>query len=119
MTNISVLKRRNNMTKVMWQLCLAAVAAGALMGAGDPAAGKAVYDKACKSCHGANGTPNAAIAKSMKVDMAPLGDPAVQKLSDDELKAAITNGKGKMKPIKSVSGKAVDDVVAYMRTFKK
>src|SRR5690348_12381492 len=104
MMNISVLKRRNHMTNVIRQFCLTSAAAGALMAAGDAAAGKAVYDKACKSCHGANGTPNAAIAKSMKVQMAPLGDPEVQKLSDDELKAAITNGKGKMKPIKSVSG---------------
>ena len=107
------------MTKVIWQLCLASVAAGVLTAAGDPAAGKTVYDKACKSCHGVNGTPNAGIAKAMKVQMEPLGGPAVQKLGDDELKAAITNGKGKMKPVKSVSGKAVDDVVAYLRTFKK
>ena len=107
------------MTKMIRQFCLASVAAGALLAAGDPTTGKAVYDKACKSCHGASGTPNAGIAKAMKVQMEPLGGAAVQKLGDDELKAAITNGKGKMKPVKSVSGKAVDDVVAYMRTFKK
>ena len=81
-------------------------------------AGQAVYDKACKSCHGADGTPNAAIAKSMKVEI-HLGDSSVQGLSDDELKTIITSGKGKMKPVKSVSGKAADDVVAYMRTLKK
>ena len=39
------------------------------LAAGDATAGKAAYDKACKSCHGADGTPNAAIAKSMKVEM--------------------------------------------------
>jgi mono/diheme cytochrome c family protein len=89
------------------------------MAAGNATAGKAVYDKACKSCHGADGTPNAAIAKAMKVQMVPLGDPEVQKLSDEELKSISTNGKGKMKSMKNVSGKAVDDVVAYLRTFKK
>ena len=51
--------------------------------------------------------------------MAHLGDASVQGMSDDDLKAAITNGKGKMKPIKSVTGKAADDVVAYMRSLKK
>jgi hypothetical protein len=40
-------------------------------------------------------------------------------MSDDQLKSFITAGKGKMKPVKSVSGKAADDVVAYMRTLKK
>jgi mono/diheme cytochrome c family protein len=104
------------MNKVIW---LAIISGTLAIAAGDATAGKAVYDKACKSCHGADGTPNAGIAKSMKVEMLHLGDPAVQKLSDDELKAAITGGKGKMKPVKSVTGKAADDVVAYMRSLKK
>jgi len=94
-------------------------AAGLALAAGDATAGKAAYDKSCKGCHGPDGTPGAAIAKSLKVDMLHLGDPAVQKLSDDELKSIMANGKGKMKATKSVTGKAADDVVAYMRTFKK
>ena len=80
--------------------------------------GKATYDKACKSCHGADGTANANIAKAMKVNMQNLGDPTVQKLSDDQLKGIIMNGIGKMKPAKSVTGKDVDDVVGYVRTLK-
>ena len=51
--------------------------------------------------------------------MRHLGSKEVQAQSDAELKAAITDGKGKMKPVKSVTGAAVDDVVAYMRTFKE
>ncbi len=98
---------------------LTLIATGLSLAAGDATAGKAAYDKACKSCHGADGTPNPAIAKSMKVDMLHLGDPAVQKMSDDELKGITTGGKGKMKGSKSVTGKSVDDVVAYMRTLKK
>lgn len=100
-------------------LLVGLLAVGLALAAGDATAGKAVYDKSCKSCHGADGTPNAAIAKSMKVEMLHLGDPAVQKLSDDDLKGIITNGKGKMKGVKGVSGKAVDDVVAYTRSLKK
>lgn len=92
---------------------------GLALAAGDAAAGKAAYDKSCKSCHGADGTPNAAIAKSLKVEMAHLGDPAVQGLSDDALKEVVTAGKGKMRPVKAVTGKGVDDVVAYMRKLKK
>jgi mono/diheme cytochrome c family protein len=82
------------------------------------APGKADYDKACKSCHGADGTPNASIAKMMKVEMKPLGSAEVQKMSDAQLKDAIVKGIGKMKPVPSVAAKA-DAVVAYVRTLKK
>jgi mono/diheme cytochrome c family protein len=107
------------MSKIIWIVCLTMFFGGLATAAGDAAAGKAVYDKACKMCHGADGTPNAGIAKSQKVTMAHLGDPAVQGMSDADLTAIVTNGKGKMKPVKGVTGKAADDVVAYMRTLKK
>ena len=87
--------------------------------AADTKAGQASYDKSCKSCHGADGTPNAAVAKMMKVDMRDLKSPEVQAMSDDDLKKVITDGKGKMKPVASVSGAAVDNVVAYIRAWKK
>lgn len=82
-------------------------------------AGKAVYDKSCKTCHGPNGEGNPAIAKAMKVTMHPLGSAEVQQKSDADLKAAITKGTGKMKPVAGVTGKQVDDVVAFVRTLKK
>ena len=82
-------------------------------------AGKAVYDKSCKTCHGPNGEGNPAIAKAMKVTMHPLGSAEVQQKSDADLKAAITKGAGKMKPVAGISGKQVDDVVAFVRTLKK
>ena len=106
------------MKRLIWNAGLSVFAAGLAL-AGDAAAGKAAYDKSCKGCHGPGGTPNASIAKSLKVNMLHLGDPAVQKLSDDELKSILANGKGKMKATKTVSGKAADDVVAYMRTLKQ
>ena len=87
--------------------------------AADANAGKAAYDKACRSCHGADGTPNPKIASMMKVEMRPLGSKEVQALSDAEHKKIITDGKGKMKPIKSVPGADVDNVVAYVRTLKQ
>ena len=55
----------------------------------------------------------------MKVDVPDLKSPAVQGLSEDDMKKVITDGKGKMKPVKTVSGPAVDNVVAYVRTLKK
>src|ERR1700730_7243942 len=87
--------------------------------AADAKAGQAAFSKSCKSCHGADGTPNPAIAKMMKVDMKSLGSAEVQAQSDGDIGKVITEGKGKMKPVKSVSGPAVENVIAYVRTLKK
>jgi mono/diheme cytochrome c family protein len=105
------------MRTILITLGFAAVAATAQ--AADAKAGQAVYDKSCKSCHGADGTPNAAVAKMMKVEMKDLKSPEIQAMSDDDLKKVITDGKGKMKPIASASGAAADNVVAYIRSLKK
>ena len=50
-------------------LAVFAVAAGK----GDAAAGKAVYDKRCATCHAAAGEGKPAIAKSLKVELRHLG----------------------------------------------
>jgi mono/diheme cytochrome c family protein len=99
-------------------LTLMAAAAAVCMAA-DAKAGQAAYDKSCKSCHGVDGTPNAAVAKMMKVEIKDLKSPEVQAVSDADIKAIVTTGKGKMKPVAAVTGGAVDDVVAYVRSLKK
>ena len=96
------------------------IASGGLaLAAGDATAGKAVYDKSCKACHGADGTANPNIAKMMKVEIKDLSSADVQAHSDADVKKIITEGQGKMKPIKSVAGKDLDNVIAYVRTLKK
>ena len=94
-------------------------ASGLALAAGDATAGKAAYEKACKSCHGADGVANANIAKMMKVEIKDLGSAAVQAHSDADLKKVVTDGQGKMKPVKTVTGGDVDNVVAYVRKLKK
>ncbi len=84
--------------------------------AADAKGGKDVYDKSCKSCHGVDGTPNAGVAKMMKVEMK---DFKTVDLSDADIKTAVTAGKGKMKPIASVTGAALDNVAAYVKSMKK
>lgn len=97
----------------------AAVLSATAVSAADAKAGQAVYDKSCKSCHGADGSGNPSVAKMMKVEMKSLSSPEVQAMSDADIKKVITEGKGKMQPAKTVSGGAVDDVIAYVRSLKK
>lgn len=92
---------------------------GLAQAAGTAAAGKPVYDRSCKMCHGPDGAPSAATEKMMKVEIKDLKSPAVHSMSDTEMKKIITGGKGKMRPIKGLSAKQLDDVVAYVRSLKK
>jgi len=80
--------------------------------------GKAVFDKSCKSCHGAEGQGNPGIAKMLKVELKHLGSKEVQAKSDADLKKEITEGTGKMKPVK-LDAKDVGEVVTFLRTLKK
>jgi mono/diheme cytochrome c family protein len=78
--------------------------------------GAAIYKTKCAMCHGADGNPSPAMAKSM--GLKSLGSPEVQKLSDAEMKDVVDKGKGKMKPIK-LSPAERDAVVKQVRSFKK
>jgi len=106
------------MRTILISIAMAALSAGAVFAA-DAKAGEAVYEKSCKSCHGADGTPNPPIAKMMKVEMRDLKSPEVQSRSDADLKKVVTDGQGKMKPTASVTGGSVDNVVAFVRSLKK
>jgi mono/diheme cytochrome c family protein len=87
--------------------------------AGNAKAGKAIYDRSCKNCHGAEGAGNPNVAKMMKVEMKPLSSAEIQGMSDAQIEEVIEKGKGKMPPVHSVSAAQAADVVAYIRTFKK
>ena len=101
-------------------LALAIIVAGSSPSFGqDAAAGKAVYSKKCQSCHAADGAGNATMANALKVEIKPLSSDEVQKMSDADLKKVITSGVGKMKPVTAMMPADVDNVVAFVRTFKK
>jgi mono/diheme cytochrome c family protein len=87
--------------------------------AGDAAAGKEIYSKKCASCHGAAGEGKESVAKTLKVNIRPLGSKEVQAKSDEELKKNFLEGTGKMKGVTGIDAKTADDVVAYIRTLKK
>ena len=82
------------------------------------AAGKNIFVSKCSICHGPDGSGKTSMGKTMNV--ADLRSPAIQKLSDADLKTAISTGKNKMPPFK---GKLTDaqmtDVIGYIRDLGK
>lgn len=86
------------------------------VGGGDAAKGKPVFTSKCATCHGAAGEGKDAIAKMFKVEVRPLGSKEAQARPDAELRKIITEGNGKMKPVK-LSDEEAADVVAYLRTL--
>ena len=68
--------------------------------AADAAAGATLYASKCRSCHGADGSGNKAIAAAMKVELKPLAG-----ASDADIKTAVTTGTGKMKPVAGIAGR--------------
>jgi mono/diheme cytochrome c family protein len=81
--------------------------------------GAALYkQKACAGCHGADGSGNTPVGKSLKAR--DLRSDEVQKQPDDELAAVIADGKGKMPAYKnSLSAEQVRELVTYIRTLAK
>jgi len=55
----------------------------------------------------------------LKVDMQDLKSAQVQALSNDDIKKIVSAGKGKMKPVVSVTGADLDNVAAYVHSLKK
>lgn len=71
------------------------------------------YKAKCAGCHGADGSKSMMGAK-------PLNGAEVQAMSDADLNAAITNGKGKMTGFKGkLTDAQIGDLVKYVRTLKK
>lgn len=78
---------------------------------------EATFKAKCAMCHGPDGKGETPTGKSMKVK--DFGSEDVQKMSDADLSAAITSGKGKMPPYKTLSADQVKDLVAYVRGLGK
>jgi len=85
----------------------AIVAAFGLASAAHAADGAALFKSKCAACHGQN-------AEGAKMSPnAIAGTPA------ETVKEAITAGKGKMKPVKSVSAEEADAIAKHVASLKK
>jgi mono/diheme cytochrome c family protein len=87
-------------------LALAIPQIAAAQSAGD------IYKSKCAMCHGADGSKTMMGAKA-------LNGAEVQKMSDADLSAAISDGKGKMPAYKGkLTDAQISDLVKFIRTLK-
>ena len=80
----------------------------------DTTAGEAMFKAKCSACHGADGKGKAA----MKTHDWTSAE--IQKMSDADLAAVITNGKPPiMSPFKFLTADQVKDLVSFILSLKK
>lgn len=105
--------------RVLVVTCFGGVLLGSagVASAADSAA-KKLYQKTCQSCHGANGTPPPALAKSMPIPVASAA--ILSQKTDAELLRIIADGAGKMPGYSNKMSPADQkQVLEYMKTFGK
>jgi cytochrome c553 len=84
----------------------------------DATAGKELYTKKCKVCHGADGTPTAALQKA-NPGLKAFSSAEFQALKDPDIKKKITDTPKHKVPAKGLVAADVDNLVAFLRTLKK
>ena len=102
-----------------WFVPVLAIAAFSLLSsparAQDDAA--SLFKSKCAACHGADGTGNTPVGKSMKIRDFHSAD--VQKETDAQLTTMITDGKGAMPAYKGkITDAQIKSLVAFIRTMK-
>jgi len=106
------------MTQGMKVAAVMVLAASVAMPAFAAGTGEADYKAKCAMCHGADGLAATPMGKSMNIKS--FKDPSEVKLSDAELIAATSKGKGKMLAYAGkLSDAQINDVIAYIRTLQK
>lgn len=109
------------MKKVAFIISLAVLTLGSLTVVGEDA--KAIFEKQCVKCHGADGKGDTKMGQKLKVK--DYSDAKIQeKMKDEEMFKAIKEGRKEgektlMKPAENVTDDQVKALVAYVRSLKK
>jgi cytochrome c6 len=81
-------------------------------------AAETTFKSSCAMCHGADGSGDTAVGKSMKIP--DLHSAQVQSQSDAQLAAVISDGKNNMPPFKgSLSPEQIHDLVTHVRQLSQ
>ena len=89
---------------------------------GDPAKGKALYEKHCLTCHGPQGKGDGPAGRMLKPPAADFTSSASKKKSEADLMQVVENGKPgtAMAPWKSQLSQAeLNDLIGYVMTLRK
>jgi mono/diheme cytochrome c family protein len=107
-------------TKVLLLTAVLGLAAVAAASAQQPVDAAALYGKTCASCHGAAGTPSAAMKTSMGVPDFAVAS-TLASVPDSVVRGIVMNGKGRMMPsYKSrLTPAQVAALTGYIRTLSK
>ncbi len=84
----------------------------------DTNAGKALYEKSCIGCHGADGKGNPAMAKILGGKGLNIASKDIAKKPDGELLKVIAQGSGKM-PAAKLSKEEQKQALSYVRSLAK
>jgi len=90
--------------------------------AGDPAKGKALYEKHCVACHGPQGKGDGPAGKVITPPAADFTSAASKKKSEADLLQTVENGRPgtAMAPWKTqLSQPELNDVIGYVLTLRK
>lgn len=94
----------------VWGLLLSSVSVAA--------GGKEAYQKLCQACHGADGTGNPQMARSLKVAIPPVTEAALAQKDDAEHLRILAEGKGKMPGYaQRLTAAERRQVLEYMKTL--
>jgi len=86
--------------------------------AADASAGKALFEKSCAGCHGADGKGNEKMAKVLGDKGLNIIGKDTTKKSDDQLLKVLAEGEGKM-PASKLSKDEQKQALGYARTLAK
>jgi mono/diheme cytochrome c family protein len=82
------------------------------------AGGKAVFEKSCAGCHGADGKGNPAMAKVLGEKAVNITTKETAQKSDEQLLKVIAEGSGKM-PASKLNKDEQKQALGYVRTLAK
>ena len=107
------------MSEVCLTVLIFALAPATRLFAADAQSGKAIYDKQCVGCHGADGKGNPAMIKVMGEKGLNITGKDTMKRSDEELLKIIAEGAGKMPAAKGLTPADQKQVLSYTRSLAK
>lgn len=93
--------------------------AGSQASGADAEAGKAIFEKNCAGCHGADGKGNPAVAKTLGEKGLNIVTKETTQKSDDALLKIIAEGAGKMPASKKLDKNEQKQALQYSRALAK